>query len=95
MRSIVLRRAALIFLPIAIVALLLLNTVAPDAALRGDLAPVWAAALGLFAGGSWLLASLWQGRHDFERGAAARALLTAAQRAAAGVTAGTHRSRSA
>lgn len=67
MRSVVVRRAALIFLPIAIVALVLLNVVAPDAALRGDLAPVWAAALALFAAGSWLLASLWQARRDFER----------------------------
>jgi PAS domain S-box-containing protein len=67
MRSIVLRRAALIFLPIAVIALILLNVVAPDAALSGDLTLVWAAGLTLFGAGSWLLASLWQGRRDFER----------------------------
>lgn len=67
MRAVVVTRAGLIFLPIAVIALILLTLVAPDDALRSDLALVWAAGLALFAAGSWLLASLWQGRRDFER----------------------------
>jgi PAS domain S-box-containing protein len=67
MRAVVFRRAALIFLPIAVSALVLLNLLAPDAAMRADLALVWAAGLMLFALGAWTLATLWQGRVESEQ----------------------------